>query len=61
MNTLSRTITWIVFIALGFVLIVVSILYNLSTLIYGVPMFIIGIFIFFNKREDEIEKIGGKK
>ena len=35
-------------------------------LIYGIPIFIIGIFILFNKKEDDIEKIkikakGGKK
>lgn len=35
-------------------------------LIYGVPIFIIGIFILFNKKEDNIEEIktktkGGKK
>ena len=32
-------------------------------LIYGIPIFIIGIIIFFNKREDRIEQIkqtGGK-
>ena len=33
---------------------------------YGIPIFVIGIFILFNKKEDEIEKIknkekGGKK
>jgi len=35
-------------------------------LIYGIPILIIGIFILFNKKEDNIEKIktkskGGKK
>ena len=33
-------------------------------LIYGIPIFIIGIIIFFNKKEDKIEQIkqiGGKK
>jgi len=31
--------------------------------IYGVPLFILGVFILFNKKEDGIEKIksGGKK
>ena len=33
-------------------------------LFYGVPLVVLGIFIFFNKKEDNIEKIkenGGKK
>jgi hypothetical protein len=30
-------------------------------LIYGIPVFIIGFFIFFNKKEDDIEQIKGHK
>ena len=64
MNTLSRTITGTLVILLGLFLIVISVSKDLWGLIYGIPIFIIGIFIYFNKKEDEIEKIktkGGKK
>ncbi|MBU1177293.1 hypothetical protein KKH96_02500 [Patescibacteria group bacterium] len=61
MNTISRTITGIVAIILGLLLIVFSIFKDLWILIYGIPVFIIGIFIFFNKKEDNIEKIKGHK
>lgn len=56
MNTLSRTITGIALTFLGAVLIAVSFAAP-PTLIYGIPMFIIGIVLFFNKKEDEIEQI----
>ena len=66
MNTLSRTITGILTIILGLILIGVSIFKTYWVLIYGIPILIIGIFILFNKKEDDIEKIknkakGGKK
>ena len=64
MNTVSRTITGIAFIVLGIALIVVSFWAHYVTLIYGIPLFILGFFILFNKKEDEIEKIkmkGGKR
>jgi len=66
MNTISRTITGIIGICLGLFLIIISITKELWILIYGIPIIIIGIFILFNKKEDEIEKIktkliGGKK
>jgi len=61
MNKMSRTITGILAILLGLFLIVLSILKDPWTLIYGIPIFIIGFFIFFNKKEDDIEKIKGRK
>ena len=56
MNTLSRTITGIPVTILGFVLIGVGFFSPLA-LIYGIPIFIIGIFILLNKGEDDIEGI----
>jgi uncharacterized membrane protein HdeD (DUF308 family) len=61
MNTKTRTITGIAAIILGIVLIVLSISESLWILIYGIPIFIIGFFIFFNKKEDDIEQIKGPK
>ena len=61
MNTISRTITGIFSIFLGLFLIKVSILENFWMLIYGIPILIIGIYIFFNKKEDDIEKIKSRK
>ena len=56
MNTLSRTITGIIAIALG--LIILRDGYpNYILSIYGLLFLMVGIFIFFNKKEDEIEKI----
>ncbi len=65
MNTFSRIITGIVAIILGFYLILIS-FSEPWILIYGIPILIMGIFIFFNKKEDDIEQIktkanGGKK
>jgi hypothetical protein len=56
---ISRTITGIVCVILGLIL-----TFTIIGAIYGVPLIIIGLFIFFNQKEDEIEKIkssGGKK
>jgi len=61
MNTTSRTITGTLAIILGLFLIIFSIFKELWILIYGIPILIIGIFIFFNKKEDNIEKIKGRK
>tara|TARA_Y100000310_G_C20688619_1_gene820722 strand:- start:1227 stop:1421 length:195 start_codon:yes stop_codon:yes gene_type:complete len=64
MNTLSRTITGVFLIILGIVLIVVSVFFDYWTLAYAIPSLIIGFFIIFNKKEDEIEPIkmqGSKK
>ena len=64
MNTTSRIITGIALIVLGAALIIISFWAHYITLIYGIPLFIIGFFIMFNKKEDEIEKIkmkGGRR
>lgn len=61
MNTTSRTITGLVLFLLGIFLIFLSILEDLLVLIYAIPTLIIGIYIFFNKKEDEIEKIKDSK
>jgi membrane-bound ClpP family serine protease len=66
MNTISRTITGTLAIILGLILIILSFLKEIWVLIYGIPILIIGIFILFNKKEDNIEQIknktkGGKK
>ena len=65
MNILSRTITGTLAIILGLILITIG-FSEPWVLIYGIPILIIGIFILFNKKEDNIEKIktkskGGKK
>jgi len=57
MNTMSRTITGILLIILGIILIYVSVNESLWVLIYGIPVLLIGLFILFNKKEDEIEQI----
>jgi hypothetical protein len=65
--TLSGTITGWIFVSAGLILIVISPLTKFITLIHGIPLLLIGIFILLNKKEDEIEKIktsklkGGKK
>ncbi len=61
MNIRSRRITGFFGVLLGLFLIVLSIFKDLWVLIYGIPIFIIGIFIFFNKKEDDIEKIKSRK
>ncbi len=59
MNT-SSLITGIVMVVLGFILIIVPIFYSevpaFVFLMYGIPLFIIGIFILFNRKEDSIEE-----
>jgi len=63
-NLTSRTITGGIMTIIGLVLIVISPFTLFATLIYGIPLFILGLIIFFNKKEDVIEKIkfqGGKK
>ena len=68
MNKISRTITGVVMILLGLALIITGFFSFFITWIYGVPIFIIGIVILFNKNEDYIEQRkdelnskGGKK
>jgi membrane-bound ClpP family serine protease len=55
MNTLSRTITGMILIVVGIVLLVAG-FYEWTTWIYGIPILIIGLFILFNKNEDKIER-----
>jgi len=56
MNVVSRTVTGIVMIILGAGLIGLSFL-SLIFLVYGLIVLILGIVIFFNKKEDKIEQI----
>ncbi|NOR84733.1 hypothetical protein GQ473_01305 [archaeon] len=60
MNTQSRTITGIIAILLGLIILNGGYPnYILST--YGLLFIVIGIVIFLNKKEDDIEKIKSKK
>lgn len=67
MDNLARKIVGIVFSVIGLILVVSSFFFSLVTLIYGIPLFIIGVIIFFNKGEERIEqrkdlnKSGAKK
>jgi membrane-bound ClpP family serine protease len=64
MNILSRTIAGTIMIILGLVIIGFSFFTSFFILAYGIPILIVGLFIFFNKNEDKIERIkmkGGKK
>ena len=61
MNVLSRTITGIALIILGIILISVPVKESLWVLVYGIPIILIGFFILFNKKEDEIEQIKRRK
>jgi len=58
MNTISRTITGITAIILGLYLIILS-FSSIWILGYGIPFLVIGFYILFNKKEDEIEKVRG--
>ncbi len=60
MNFVSRTITGGAMIIFGVFLIGLAFFIEDAfwvTLIYGIPILIIGLFIWFNKKEDEIEGI----
>lgn len=63
MNTPSRIITGTLVILFSLFLIILSILgiFGYGILVYGIPLFIIGIFIFFNKKEDDIEEIKNRE
>ena len=61
MNFTSRVITGIVMILISFGLFVPPFFGFWFTLIYGIPILIIGIFILFNKEEDKIEEIKSKR
>ena len=56
MNLMSRTFTGIILIIFGIVMTVLG-LFTLVTLPYGIIALVLGIIIFFNNREDHIEKI----
>ena len=56
MNTLSRTITGVILIVFGFVLIGVVVFGGWPALFWGIPLIILGFFILFNNREDNIER-----
>jgi len=53
----SRLVWGWVLMAFGLILILVSSYTHYISLIYGIPIFLIGIFILLNKDEDRIEKI----
>jgi len=62
MNTVSRTITGLIIVVLStFYIIFAGFMSgqtpNYVSVIIGVIFLIVGLFIFFNKKEDEIEKI----
>ena len=60
----SRLITGMIMILLGAGLIAISFFATSFVLIYGIPIFVLGIFILFNRKEDKIEEIkssGGKR
>jgi len=52
-----RIITGIVVSFIGFVLLVLSFLVSYFFLMYAIPLVIVGVFIIFNTKEDEIEAI----
>jgi len=60
MNTTSRIITGTIAIILGAILTLIG-FFTFVTLIYGIPILIIGIYIFFNKKEDNIEEIKSER
>ncbi len=57
MNLISRTITGVFMFILGMILVGISFFTSFVILIYAIPILIIGIIIFFNKKEDKIEQI----
>ena len=69
MNILSRTIAGGIMVVGGLILNIIPFLGDEKGLFwiwtYGIPILIIGIFILFNKKEDEVEEIkkvkGGRK
>ena len=57
MNFISRTITVVIMILAGLILIIVSFFTSFTFLVYSVVLLIIGIVILLNKNEDKIEGI----
>lgn len=60
----GRLIPGVLFLIVGAILIVVAALHSfnggsLVALIYGIPIFIVGIVILLNKKEDYIEPVKG--
>jgi uncharacterized membrane protein HdeD (DUF308 family) len=56
-NFTSRTITGSIIIIFGIILTFFTLIYGRWTsLILGIPLIILGIYIFVNKNEDKIEK-----
>ncbi|MBU2053035.1 MAG: hypothetical protein V1788_01240 [Nanoarchaeota archaeon] len=60
-NLTSRTITGGVMIILGLVLMITAFFTSLFILVYGLIALVLGLFIFFNKKEDDIEVIKTEK
>jgi membrane-bound ClpP family serine protease len=54
--SLSRLIAGWTFMLAGIVFIILSILMGWWMIIYGIPWFVVGLFILLNKNEDKIEK-----
>ena len=65
MNFISRIITGAIMIIIGLTLILTTFLVNFVSsfplLFFGIPLLIIGFFIFFNKNEDKIELISERR
>tara|TARA_Y100000310_G_C20391059_1_gene672790 strand:+ start:28 stop:222 length:195 start_codon:yes stop_codon:yes gene_type:complete len=61
MNILSRTITGSVLIISGIGLSILSFFESFFILIYGIPSIAIGVYVLFNKKEDDIEQIKTKR
>jgi len=57
MNTISRTISGAVFILAGTGVTVLVFIESAFYLIYAVPLILIGAYLVFNIKEDEIEQI----
>lgn len=57
----QQAITGGAIITFGLILIFITIMETILTLIYSIPIIIIGIVILLNKKEDIIEKIKWKK
>jgi ABC-type bacteriocin/lantibiotic exporter with double-glycine peptidase domain len=63
MNIKSRMVTGILMVIFG-IFLILFVKELILLFIYAIPIIIIGFIIFFNKKEDDIEKIktkGGKK
>lgn len=57
MNTVSRTVTGVIGMIIGASLAVLGIIENPWLLIYAILFIVVGFFILFNKKEDEVEEI----